>query len=54
MITRKQLEIGGWALFTAGSAVFLVDSILHGNLIAGLGSGAFLIGCVFFLISEKF
>ncbi|AHC15867.1 hypothetical protein [Salinispira pacifica] len=54
MHIRKQLELSGWGLFTLGSAVFLVDSLLQGHTVVAIGSAAFFIGCVFFLVSEKF
>jgi membrane-bound ClpP family serine protease len=54
MNRRRFLETSGWLLFTLGSAVFLAESIISGNPIGIIGSSAFLIGCIFFLISERF
>jgi hypothetical protein len=54
MNTRKTLELFGWGLFTFGSIIFLIDSIVSGNMVVAVGSAAFLIGCIFFLFAEKF
>jgi hypothetical protein len=54
MSIKKRLELIGWVLFSAGSGVFLTDSIIRGNTVVAVGSAAFLIGCIFFLLSEKF
>ena len=43
MSIKKRLELIGWALFTAGSGVFLTDGIIRGNTVVAVGSAAFLI-----------
>ncbi len=46
-------ELAGWSLFTVGSGIFLYDGIIHANLPLSLASGAFLLGCVCFLLDGK-
>ncbi len=52
--TKKKLELIGWILFSLGSLVFFIDNIRLSNYIGAIGSLVFLIGCGFFMISEKF
>ena len=51
---RKILEKIGWGLFACGSFVYLIDSILNHNIMGIIGSAAFVIACVVFMIAEKY
>ena len=53
VILKKKLELMGWISFSLGSMIFLFDNIRQMNIISSIGSGVFLIGCIFFMISEK-
>jgi len=54
MSVKKKLELLGWGLFTAGSGIYLINSLLLGDWTGAAGSLTFLGGCIVFLISEKF
>lgn len=50
---KKKLESLGWILFACGSLIYLVDSILHQNVVSALGGLAFFCGCIFFIVAEN-
>lgn len=54
MKIKKRLELIGWISFTLGSLIFLVDNLRLVNIIGIIGSLVFLIGCIVFMVSEKY
>jgi uncharacterized membrane protein len=44
----------GWVSFSIGSLMFLFDNIRQMNVVSSVGSAVFFVGCVFFIISEKY
>ena len=47
---ERRLQAFGWTVFTAGSALFVVQSARSGDLVGLLASVGFLSGCVAFLV----
>lgn len=47
---ERRLQAFGWTVFTAGSALFVVQSARSGDLVGLLASVGFLVGCVAFLV----
>ena len=47
--TGCELQAFGWTVVTAGSALFVVQSVRSGDVLGVLASVGFLAGCVVFL-----
>ncbi len=52
MIRKKHLSLLAWGLFTAGSGIYLAESLINRNFIAATGSFAFLVACIIFIIID--
>lgn len=48
---ERRLEAFGWSVFSCGSALFVVQSAVSGDVWALLASVGFLMGCIAFLVS---
>jgi membrane-bound ClpP family serine protease len=47
---KVKYEIAGWILFILCSGLFIISSVINGDVVALAGSVLFLVGCLVFFI----
>jgi membrane-bound ClpP family serine protease len=50
---KKRLELYGWLLFLVGILLWVIQTVLAGDILGMLGGVAWLIGCSLFILSYK-
>jgi len=52
--TEKRFHLTGWLLFLVCAILFIMQNLLHSDLVGLIGSVVFLLGCIAFLIPLVF
>jgi hypothetical protein len=48
---KKRLELYGWLLFLAGIVLWVIQTVLTGDILGMLGGIAWLVGCSLFILA---
>ena len=50
---KKRLELYGWLLFLIGIVLWVIQTVLAGDLLGTLGGVAWLVGCSLFILAYR-